>query len=157
LRTHHSFGTTIAILHFRSQVRVRRQAIQPTRVLIVDDEFLIRWSLGQFLESEGYEVTTAKDGVEALEVASAAWFDYVITDLSMPRLDGWGLLDNLTQFRPAPRVIVITGQDEEDNRRKVVEKGGWAYLEKSYLISEIKDAMETGIAVRNTSCRELSN
>ena len=152
-----SLGIAIAFYSSSFKVLLRRPAIQPTRVLIVDDEFLIRWSLCQFLASEGYEVTTAEDGAEALEIARTECFDYVITDLSMPRLDGWGLLDNLMRFDLPPRVIVITGQDEDDNRRKVEEKGGWAYIEKSYLISDIKSALETRVMTTQSSGLEMSN
>ena len=100
-----------------------------TKVLVVDDEFLIRSSHGQFLASEGYEVMTAENGLKGLEMAGAEHFDFVITDLSMPGLDGWELLDNLMKFSSPPRVIVITGQDTEGNRRRVQEKGGWGYVD----------------------------
>ena len=115
-----------------------------TKVLVVDDEFLIRSSLGQFLASEGYEVMTAENGLKGLEMAGAEHFDFVITDLSMPGLDGWELLDSLMKFSSPPRVIVITGQDTEGNRRRVQEKGGWGYVDKSSLVHHIGDALKTG-------------
>jgi len=54
------------------------------KVLVVDDDFLIRWSLTQTLSQAGCEVTTAEDGFKAIEKARDQHFDFVITDLSMP-------------------------------------------------------------------------
>jgi CheY-like chemotaxis protein len=69
-------------------------------------------------------------------------FDFVVTDLSMPGLDGWQLLEKLVQLKRSPRVIVITAQGEEDHPRKVKERGGWAYAEKDLsLIPKIREAL----------------
>jgi CheY-like chemotaxis protein len=107
---------------------------------------LIRWSLAHILSQAGYDVTAVEDGLEAFEVASSQHFDCVITDLSMPGLNGWELLDRLAAFKPAPRVIVITGQEETGYRTIVKEKGAFAFVEKSYLIDEIRDALKEALA-----------
>jgi CheY-like chemotaxis protein len=66
------------------------------RVLVVDDEAGIRYLLEAVLAEEGFRVTTAQDGIEALQVvASATPPDVVVTDLMMPRLDGYGLINRL--------------------------------------------------------------
>ena len=124
--------------HRLSQGRV---AISP-KVLIVDDEFLIRWSLVQLLSEEDYEVTAVEDGWKAIEIASAERFDFVITDLGMPGLDGWGVLDKLMELQFPPRVIVMTADAAEEHRQLVEQKGGWGYVEKTYLIQEIKKALK---------------
>jgi CheY-like chemotaxis protein len=118
-----------------------REAISP-KVLIVDDEFLIRWSLVQLLSEEDYEVTAVEDGWKAIEIASAERFDYVITDLGMPGLDGWGVLDKLMEFEFPPRVIVMTADAAEEHRKLVEQKGGWGYVEKTYLIRDIKKTLK---------------
>jgi CheY-like chemotaxis protein len=121
-----------------------RETMHTPKVLIVDDEFLIRWSLVQLLSEEEYEVTAVEDGWKAIEIARVEHFDFVITDLSMPGLDGWGLLDKLMEFQFPPRVIIMTADAEEDHRRTIKEKGGWGYVEKSYLIQDIKKILKAG-------------
>jgi CheY-like chemotaxis protein len=121
-----------------------REAMHTPKVLIVDDEFLIRWSLVQILSEEEYEVTAVEDGWKAIEMAVLEHFDFVITDLSMPGLDGWGLLDKLMQFQFPPRVIVMTADAEENHRRTIKERGGWGYVEKSYLVQDIKKILKAG-------------
>jgi CheY-like chemotaxis protein len=87
-------------------------------------------------------VTAAEDGRNALEIAQRESFDFVVTDLAMPGLDGWELLDMLLRFRTPPRVIVITVQGEENCQRKVKERGGWAYVEKDCLIPGVREALK---------------
>ena len=70
------------------------------RILIVDDEPLIREVLAEVLADEGYAVHSAADGQEALEAIAADLPDLVITDVMMPRLSGWDLLDRVRQQHP---------------------------------------------------------
>jgi DNA-binding NtrC family response regulator len=112
--------------------------IQSGKILIADDEFLIRWSLTQALSQEGYEVTSVEDGRKAIEAAKVQHFDFIITDLIMPELDGWEVLKMATQSQPQPRVIIITAKGTEDTGRIAKEKGAWAYVEKPYIIDKIK-------------------
>ena len=106
--------------------------------MIADDEFLIRWSLTQALSQEGYEVTSVEDGRKAIEAAKVQHFDFIITDLIMPELDGWEVLKMATQTQPQPRVIIITARGNEETGRIAKEKGAWAYVEKPYIIEKIK-------------------
>jgi CheY-like chemotaxis protein len=112
------------------------------RILIADDEFLIRWSLAQALSQEGYEVVAVENGHEAIETGRSAHFDFVITDLFMPELDGWDVLSFFRQTQPQPRVIVITAQGEDDTERVAREKGAWAYVRKPYIIDMIRDMIK---------------
>jgi CheY-like chemotaxis protein len=107
-------------------------------VLIADDEFLIRWALTQALCQEGYEVISVEDGRKAIEAAKAQHFDFIITDLIMPELDGWEVLERSKQTQPPPRVIIITARANEETGRLAKAKGAWAYVEKPYIIEEIK-------------------
>jgi chemosensory pili system protein ChpA (sensor histidine kinase/response regulator) len=80
------------------------------RVLLVDDSISVRRFVGQMLEKAGFEVTTAADGAEAISRLGDAAFDVVVTDLEMPRVNGYELIDDLRR-RPATRalpVIVLT-------------------------------------------------
>ena len=116
--------------------------IPAQKVLIVDDEYLIRWALAQSLSEAGYEVTAVEDGWKALKTAQRESFDFVVTDLAMPGLDGWQLLEMLLQFEMPPRVIVITSQAEENCQRKVKDRGGCAYVEKDRIIPGVREALK---------------
>ncbi len=120
----------------------------PPKVLIVDDEYLIRWSLVQLLSEEDYEVTAVEDGWKAVAIASAERFDFVITDLGMPGLDGWGVLDKLMELQFPPRVIVMTADAADGHRKLVEQKGGWGYVEKTYLVQEIRQVLKKPLEVR---------
>jgi DNA-binding NtrC family response regulator len=120
----------------------RRKITQSHKILIADDEFLIRWSLAQALSQEGYDVISVEDGRKAIEAAQAQHFDFIITDLFMPELDGWEVLETIKETRPPTRVIIITAHGEEDIGRIAKEKGACAYVEKPYLIDKIKKILK---------------
>jgi DNA-binding NtrC family response regulator len=106
---------------------------------------LIRWSLTQALSQEGFEVVSVENGRRAIEAAKAHPFDFIITDLVMPELDGWEVLKMAMQIQPPPRVIVITARGNEETARIAKEKGAWAYVEKPYIIDRIKEILNSSI------------
>jgi DNA-binding NtrC family response regulator len=113
--------------------------------LVADDEFLIRWSLTQALSQEGHEVISVEDGKKAIEAARSQHFDFIITDLLMPELNGWEVLENVRHTQPPPRVIIITAHGKDDTGRIAKERGAWAYVEKPYIIDKIKDILNSNI------------
>jgi DNA-binding NtrC family response regulator len=88
---------------------------QKKRVLVVDDEKDIRRLLSDFLSSEGFEVSVAKDGQESLDQMRVNSFDLVITELHMPRMDGIEMLKHMEQASRRVKVIVMTA-DPTDRR-----------------------------------------
>jgi CheY-like chemotaxis protein len=123
----------------------RKRAIPSFKILVADDEFLIRWSLTQALGQEGYEVTAVEDGRKAVEAARSQHFDFIITDLIMPELDGWEVLQMANQSQPPPRVIIITARGNEDTGKLARERGAWAYVEKPYIIEKIKEILSSSV------------
>jgi DNA-binding response OmpR family regulator len=121
----------------------RSAAIQSYKILIADDEFLIRWSLTQALSQEGYDVISVEDGRKAVEAAQAQHFDFIITDLIMPELDGWKVLEMTRQTQSPPRVIIVTARGNEDTGRLAKERGAWAYVEKPYVIDKVKEILHS--------------
>jgi DNA-binding NtrC family response regulator len=117
------------------------EAVQSRKVLVADDEFLIRWSLTQVLSREGFDVISVENGMKAIEAVRAQHFDFVITDLVMPELGGWEVLETARQIHPSPRVIVITAHGSEATQRIAKERGAWAYVEKPYIIDQIKKVL----------------
>ena len=119
-----------------------KKPIKPQRILIADDEYLIRWSLSQALSQQGHEVCSVQNGKEAMEAIGAKSFDYIITDLVMPEADGWKVLESARQVQPQSHVIIITAHGCEGTREKAEEKGAWAYLEKPYVLDKIKELLK---------------
>jgi CheY-like chemotaxis protein len=105
-----------------------RPAIGPKRVLIVDDDALVRSSLAAVLECEGYEVFGAADGSGAVKAATEHHPDLVLLDLSMPNMDGWTAFNKLEQTRPLTPVIVITARPHQ--YKHAVRLGVDAFMEK---------------------------
>ena len=114
------------------------------KILIADDEYLIRWSLSQALTREGYEVISVEDGRKAIEAVRMQHFDFIITDLIMPESNGWEVLETIrqSQLQPLPRVIIITAHGKDETKKAVLEKGAWAYVEKPYIIDRIKEMLK---------------
>lgn len=79
------------------------------RILLVEDDGVIRSAIADFLRKEGYEVEEAGDGLQALEVFGTGTFDLVITDIAMRRLHGLELVERVQRISPALPMIVITG------------------------------------------------
>ncbi len=120
----------------------KERAIKPQRILIADDEYLIRWSLSQALSQQGHEVSSVENGKKAVEAIRTESFDFIITDLLMPELDGWKVLESARQALPQPRVIIITAHGSDGTRERAQEKGAWAYLEKPYVLDKIKELLK---------------
>ena len=118
------------------------ETIKAKKILIADDEYLIRWSLSRALSQKGYEVLCVDDGKKAIESIRTESFSYIITDLVMPELDGWKVLETARQSWPHTRVIVITAHGEERTKEMAKEKGAWAYVEKPFILDKIKDLLK---------------
>src|SRR5688572_32118553 len=90
--------------------RMAERISAPARVLVVDDEALIRWSLSERLASAGYEVEEAGDGETAIGYfrQGAPHIDLVVLDLKLPDADGVTLLKQIKRLSPASRVVMMT-------------------------------------------------
>jgi two-component system, NtrC family, response regulator HydG len=117
------------------------------RVLVVDDDAGVRYTIREILESEGLEVVEAGDGAAALAAFDAAPVPPVVTDLRMPRLDGMGLLRELLTRTPAPRVVLITAHGSERQAVDAIKAGAFDYFKKPFetdeLLAVIRRAVET--------------
>ncbi len=107
------------------------------RILVVDDEGRNREFLKELLEVEGFDVETAKDGQEAIEILENMDFDLVLTDLKMPRADGLSVLEGLRRINPQTVAIVFTGYGSIDTAVKAVKLGAYDYITKPLKIEEI--------------------
>ncbi|MGH9834716.1 MAG: sigma-54-dependent transcriptional regulator [Blastocatellia bacterium] len=114
--------------------------------MIVDDEQAARVGLSEIISAWGYETQVASDGVEAMGIAEEFHPAAVITDVFMPRLDGFGLLNRLRDEYPATAVILLTGQGSiEDAVRAVIEEGAFYYFEKPINTRQLNVVLQRAI------------
>lgn len=106
------------------------------RILIVDDEPRYLRLLEANLRTEGYEVATAQDGMQALEVFSTNPIDLVLLDVMMPRLDGFGATQRLREFTNVP-IVILTARGEEQDRVRGLDLGADDYLIKPFSATEL--------------------
>jgi DNA-binding NtrC family response regulator len=110
---------------------VKKASARP-RVLVVDDDDGVLFTLGELLGSQALDVTTARDGAEALLAFDRNPVPLVVTDLRMPKLDGMGLLAALQQRPNPPRVIVITAHGSERQAVEAMKAGAYDYFRKPF-------------------------
>ncbi len=113
------------------------------KILIADDEFLIRWSLSEALSQDGYEVKAVEDGEKALEAIKSESFDFVITDLIMPGKTGWEVLERAKEIYPKAKVVIITAFGNHDTEAAAKAKGAYGYIEKPEIIDKIKNLLKS--------------
>jgi len=108
----------------------------PKRVLIVDDEPRYLRLLEANLRTEGYEVITAQDGLQAVDICSSQPVDLVLLDIMMPRLDGFGATQRIREFSSVP-IIILTAKGEEQDRVRGLDLGADDYLVKPFSATEL--------------------
>jgi len=107
------------------------------RVLVVDDDPGVRYTLREILAGEGLEVEEAGDGVEALERLQARPAPLLLTDLRMPRLDGMELLREVLAKSPSTRVVLITAHGSEREAVLAMKAGAFDYFKKPFETEEL--------------------
>jgi len=119
---------------------------QPVRVLIAEDEALIRLDLKEMLEEEGYAVVgEAADGVRAVELAEALRPDLVFLDIKMPLLDGLAAARQIADQRIAP-VVILTAFSQRDLVEQARDAGAMAYLVKPFQKHDLPPTIEMATA-----------
>ena len=106
------------------------------RVLVVDDEAIVRDVLTRYLEREGFQVESAADGEAALELASRSWPDIVVLDLMLPKVDGLEVFRRLRDLGDVP-VVMLTAKGEEVDRLVGLELGADDYVSKPFSPREV--------------------
>lgn len=110
------------------------------RVLIVDDEPFLREELQESLELEGYEVETAGSVPEGLSLCDKTDFDYVVTDLKMPKVGGLAFLREAQERQLKGRFFVVSGHGAETSRDEALSLGAVACFPKPLDVEELIDA-----------------
>jgi CheY-like chemotaxis protein len=108
------------------------------RILIVDDEEIMRNFLLDVFEEEGYSLDSATDGEEALEKISKNRYQLIITDIRMPRMDGTQVLKKAKELNPEVNVIIITGYASPQAKKECQRLGAAYYIAKPFQVNQIR-------------------
>jgi DNA-binding response OmpR family regulator len=114
--------------------------VRPLRVLIADDEPMVRDVIAMYLEEDGHEVTAAADGREALEKFDAAQFDLVLTDRSMPEMNGDELAREVKQRNPSIPVLLLTGYGDLMTSEGEKPEGVDTIISKPFTLESLRQA-----------------
>ena len=107
------------------------------KILVVDDEESVRSMISVLLQKEGYQVSSAQDGEEALSMIGEQAFDLILSDIRMPRLDGLGLLDRVQALYPDITVIMMSAFGTVDLAVEAMKRGAYDYISKPFKPDEI--------------------
>ncbi|MBJ6752421.1 sigma-54-dependent transcriptional regulator [Geomonas anaerohicana] len=116
-----------------------------TNILAVDDEPVFRFLLERHLREIGYNVLTASDGLQALEILERQTIDLVLSDLVMPRMDGLQLIGMVQKLYPATPVIVITAHGSVESAVEAMRRGAYDYLEKPYNPEDLRITIQRAL------------
>lgn len=119
---------------------------KPTRVLVAEDEALIRMDLVELLTDEGFEVIAqAANGEEAIDLARDLEPDLVIMDVKMPKVDGIAAAETIAEERIAP-IVMLTAFSQRDLVEQARDAGAMAYVVKPFEASDLIPAIEIALA-----------
>jgi chemosensory pili system protein ChpA (sensor histidine kinase/response regulator) len=137
-------------LRAAAAARSQAQAVRRSRVLVVDDSLSVRRALGTLLEDHGYDVTLARDGLEAVKALEVARPDALLTDLEMPNMNGLELTAHVrarAELAALP-IIMITSRSMDKHRRQALSVGVNVYLTKPYTDLELLQQVATAVTGR---------
>lgn len=125
------------------------------RILIVDDEQVIREIIADFLSLEGFFVRSAKDGSDALVELSRSSYDLVLCDLKMPNLGGLELLEAIRNHSPQVVTIIMTGFGTVESAIKAMKRGAYDYILKPFKVEEVVRTVRRGLEKKNLEAENL--
>ena len=121
------------------------EAEPAARILVVDDERVIRDILCEFLALEGYSVHSAEDGNAAIAELRIRPYDIVISDLKMPRVSGIELLEKITEGKINVLTIIMTGFGTVETAIEAMKKGAYDYVLKPFKVEEVVRIIQRGL------------
>ncbi len=117
------------------ELRPAKRDERPREILVADDSVTSRMLVKNILETAGYKVTTAADGEEAFDALSSKSFDLLVSDIDMPRMDGFALCARLRALASTAElpILLLSSRDSREAREKGIDAGADAYISKSGL------------------------
>jgi DNA-binding NtrC family response regulator len=102
------------------------------KILVIDDEDIVRISCSRTLVPEGYELKMARNGSEGIKALEEESFDLVLTDLKMPHMDGIEVLGAIKERWPQTEVVIVTGYQTVETAVRAIKLGAFDYIEKPF-------------------------
>lgn len=127
---------------------------QSGRILVVDDESTIRLTLSTMLKRQGFDVSSAENGFEAIELLERQLFDLMIVDLKMPGMDGMQVVDAARKRQADLAIIVLTGHGSLDTAIEGLHQGIFDYLLKTTEPAKVIERVKAGLAAREQAMRQ---
>jgi two-component system, NtrC family, response regulator AtoC len=127
----------------------------PARILVVDDEKLIRWSVGERLQRDGYEVLAAGSGEEALELVAGNAPDLVLLDVRLPGMDGLATLQRALALQPELAVLMMSAHSTVDLAVEAMKRGALDFLVKPFPFQSLDAAVKRALQTARTR-RQIS-
>ena len=118
------------------------------KLLIVDDEVKFLESIAQRLEMRDFDVTTATNGPDAVDIAKDEKFDLALLDLKMPGMDGQQVLEILKKEHRFLEVIILTGHGSVDSAVECTKLGAFSYLPKPYELDKLLEVLRQAYEAR---------
>ncbi len=125
------------------------------RILVVDDEQVIREILADFLSMEGFVVRTAEDGSAALVELSRARYDLVLSDLKMPNMGGLELLAAIQKHTPHVVTVIMTGFGTVETAIDAMKRGAYDYILKPFKVEEVIHTIRRGLEQQRLRAENL--
>lgn len=123
---------------------------RPSRILVVDDEKLIRWSVAERLQRGGYEVLSAESGEQALEMVAATPPDLMLLDVRLPGIDGVQTLQRALSLHPEVAVLMMSAHSTVDIAVEAMKHGAIDFLVKPFPFQQLDEAVERALANART-------
>lgn len=115
------------------------------KILVVDDEKLLRWSIDQNLSKEGYSVMTAEKGLEGLSLFKEEAPDITLLDIHLPDVSGITVLEGIKEINPHALVVMITAFGDIQTAVKTIKLGAYDFVEKPFNMEKLKILIEKAL------------
>ncbi len=125
------------------------------KVLIVDDEKLMRVSLEDKLIKEGYSVSSLSNAVEGVKLLQSTNFDAIITDLRLPRMDGIDFLREIKKASPDTVVVIMTAYGSIENAVTAMKEGAYDYVTKPFSLEELTIKLQKALKHKDTIAENI--
>jgi two-component system, OmpR family, alkaline phosphatase synthesis response regulator PhoP len=129
---------------------------QKLSILLVEDEENLHETLRLNLELEGYEVTSAYDGIAALKAVQDEYFDLIIMDIMIPEIDGFSVTQNIRLTNDEVPILILSARNASEDRIKGLKKGADDYLTKPFNLEELVLRVQKLIS-KNKKIREKTS